>query len=109
MISSNDLKPGLTIQQDNNIFVVLESSQNKQARSGMIVKAKVKNLRTGAIVELSFAGGDKIENAHIDKKEMQYLYCLLYTSSHWIPFSPKFCKVRNLTSIVNTIKTHLWC
>lgn len=74
MISSNDLKPGLTIQQDNNIFVVLESSQNKQARSGMIVKAKVKNLRTRAIVELSFAGGDKIENAHIDKKEMQYLY-----------------------------------
>ena len=74
MISSNDLKPGMTIQQDGNIFVVLEQSQNKTARSAMVVKAKVRNLRTGANVELSWGGGDKIQPAHIDKKEMQYLY-----------------------------------
>jgi elongation factor P len=40
----------------------------------MIVKVKVKNLRTGVINEISFTGGDKVEQAHIDKKEMQYLY-----------------------------------
>jgi len=74
MISSNDLKPGMTIQQDNNIYVVLEQSQNKTARSAMVVKAKVRNLRTGANVELSWGGGDKIQPARIDKKEMQYLY-----------------------------------
>lgn len=74
MINSNDLKPGMTIQQDGNIFIVLEQSQNKTARSAMVVKAKVRNLRTGANVELSFGGGDKIMPAHIDKKEMQYLY-----------------------------------
>lgn len=74
MISSNDLKPGMTIQQDGNIFVVLEQSQNKTARSAMVVKAKVRNLRTGSNVELSWGGGDKIEPARIDKKEMQYLY-----------------------------------
>lgn len=74
MISSNDLKPGMTIQIDENIFVVLEQSQNKTARSAMVVKAKVRNLRTGANVEVSFGGGDKITPAHIDKKEMQYLY-----------------------------------
>lgn len=74
MISSNDLKPGMTIQQDGNIFVVLEQSQNKTARSAMVVKAKVRNLRTGANVELSWGGGDKIQPARIDKKEMQYLY-----------------------------------
>ena len=74
MISSNDLKPGMTIQQDGEIFVVLEQSQNKTARSAMVVKAKVRNLRTGSIVELSWGGGDQITPAHSDKKEMQYLY-----------------------------------
>lgn len=74
MISSNDLKPGMTIQQDGEIFVVLEQSQNKTARSAMVVKAKVRNLRTGSNVELSWGGGDKITPAHIEKKKMQYLY-----------------------------------
>lgn len=74
MISSNDLKPGMTIQQDGELFVVLEQSQNKTARSAMVVKAKVRNLRTGSNVELSWGGGDKIQPAQIDKKEMQYLY-----------------------------------
>lgn len=74
MISSNDLKPGMTIQQDGDIFVVVEQSQNKTARSAMVVKAKVRNLRSGANVELSWGGGDKIQPAHIDKREMQYLY-----------------------------------
>lgn len=74
MISSNDLRPGLTIQQGGDIFIVLDSSQNKTARSAMVVKAKVRNLRTGANVELSWGGGEKIQPAHIDKKEMQYLY-----------------------------------
>lgn len=74
MLQSNELKPGVTIQHDGNIYVVLDSSQNKTARSAMVVKAKVRNLRTGSNVELSFGGGDKIQPAHIDKKAMQYLY-----------------------------------
>ena len=74
MISSNDLKPGLTILVDGEIYTVLEASQNKTARSAMVVKAKVRNVRTGSNVELSWGGGDKITPAHIEKKEMQYLY-----------------------------------
>ena len=74
MISSNDLKPGLTIQQDGELYIVLDASQNKTARSAMVVKAKVRNLRSGANVELSWGGGEKIQPAQIDKKEMQYLY-----------------------------------
>ena len=74
MISSNDLKPGLTLQQDGELYIVLDASQNKTARSAMVVKAKVRNLRSGANVELSWGGGEKIQPAQIDKKEMQYLY-----------------------------------
>lgn len=74
MISSNDLKPGQTIQVGNDIYVVLDISQNKTARSAMVVKAKVRNLRTGSNIELSFGGGEKVAPAMIDKREMQYLY-----------------------------------
>ena len=74
MISSNDLKPGLTILVDGEIYTVLEASQNKTARSAMVVKAKVRNIRTGSNVELSWGGGEKVELAQIEKREMQYLY-----------------------------------
>ena len=74
MISSNDLKPGQTICVDGDIYTVLDISQNKTARSAMVVKAKVRNLLTGSNVELSWGGGEKVEPANIEKREMQYLY-----------------------------------
>lgn len=74
MIIVNDLKPGTTFESEGNIYTVLDIDHNKTAMRQMIVKVKVKNLRTGVINELSFTGGDKVEQAHIDKKEMQYLY-----------------------------------
>ena len=74
MILVNDLRPGITFGHEGNIFIVLDATHNKTAMRQMIIKAKVKNLRTGSIVELSFTGGDKVEPAHIDKNEMQYLY-----------------------------------
>lgn len=74
MIIVNDLKPGTTFENEGNIFVVLDIQHNKTAMRQMIVKVKVKNLRTGVINEVSFTGGDKVEQAHIDKRVMQYLY-----------------------------------
>lgn len=86
MISSNDLKPGMTIQVDGNIYVVLEQSQNKTARSAMVVKAKVRNLRTGSNIELSFGGGDKIAPAHIDKRKCSIFTILMM---HWYSWTMK--------------------
>lgn len=74
MIIVNDLKPGTSFEYEGNIYQVLNLQLNKTAMRQMIVKVKVKNLRTGVINELSFTGGDKVEQAHIDKKVMQYLY-----------------------------------
>ena len=74
MIIVNDLKPGTTFEYEKNLFVVLDVDCNKTAMRQMIVKVKVKNLRTGVINEISFTGGDKVEQAPIDKKKMQYLY-----------------------------------
>ncbi|MBR2727266.1 MAG: elongation factor P [Solobacterium sp.] len=74
MIIVNELKPGTTFEYDRNIYQVLNLDLNKTAMRQMVVKVKVRNLRSGVINEISFVGGDKVEQAHIDKKEMQYLY-----------------------------------
>lgn len=74
MIIVNDLKPGMSIEHEGNIYSVLNVDHNKTAMRQMIVKVKVKNVRSGVINEITFTGGDKVEQAHIDKKEMQYLY-----------------------------------
>ncbi|HZJ86986.1 MAG TPA: elongation factor P [Erysipelothrix sp.] len=74
MISSNDLRNGMSILHEDNLYQVLDQSQNKTALRQMIVKVKVKNMNTGSITELSFTGGEKVKLAHIDKKVMQYLY-----------------------------------
>lgn len=74
MINVNSFKPGITFQENNEIFVVLEASHSKQGRGQANVKAKVKNLRTGATVVKSYTGGDKAEQAHISKSDMDFLY-----------------------------------
>lgn len=74
MIIVNDLKPGTAFENEGNVYTVLNVDHNKTAMRQMIIKVKVKNLRSGVINEISFTGGDKVEPAHIDKKEMQYLY-----------------------------------
>ena len=74
MINSGDLKPGQTISVNGDIYVVLDISKNKTARSAMVVKTKVRNLRTGTNLELRFNDSDRVEPANIEKREMQYLY-----------------------------------
>ena len=74
MVIVNDLKPGQAFEYENGIYTVLNVDHNKTAMRQMIIKVKVKNMRTGVINDISFTGGDKVEPAHIEKKEMQYLY-----------------------------------
>lgn len=74
MVIVNDLKPGMAFENDGNIYQVLNVDHNKTAMRQMIIKVKVKNLRTGVINEIAFTGGDKVEQAHVERKTMQYLY-----------------------------------
>ncbi|NLC54779.1 MAG: elongation factor P [Erysipelothrix sp.] len=74
MILVNDLRAGMTFVLDGEVYSVLDKTNNKTARSKMSIKTKVKNMRTGSITELSWTSGDKAKRAHMDKKEMQYLY-----------------------------------
>ncbi len=74
MINVNDFKTGVTISYEGNIYQVLDFQHVKPGKGAAIVKAKLKNLRTGAIAEQTFNAGIKIPTAHINKQQMQYLY-----------------------------------
>ena len=74
MISTNDLKNGITIEVEGAIYVVMDTQHVKPGKGAAIVKAKLKNLRTGAIFEKTFNAGVKVATARIEKQLMQYLY-----------------------------------
>ncbi|WP_117275647.1 elongation factor P [Mycoplasmopsis edwardii] len=74
MINVNEFKPGITFQDEGEIYVVLEAQHSKQGRGQANVKAKVKNLRSGSTTIKSYTGGDKVKPAHIDKRKMDFLY-----------------------------------
>ncbi len=76
MVNSNDFKVGMTIQLEGGIYMILDSQHVKPGKGAAIVKAKMKNLRTGSIVEKTFNAGIKVETAHISKKPMQFLYSM---------------------------------
>ncbi|AJM71787.1 elongation factor P [Mycoplasma yeatsii] len=73
-MSVNDLRPGTTFLYDGNIYLVLEQSFSKTGRQQGKVSVKAKNLRTGSRVDITFTGGEKVDKAMIERKDMQYLY-----------------------------------
>ena len=74
MFNVNDIKNGMTILFEDNIYTVLEFSHVKPGKGAAFVQAKLKNLRSGSIVEKRFNSGVKLEKAMIEKKNMQFLY-----------------------------------
>ncbi len=74
MVNVNDIKNGMTIIYEDQLFIVLDFSHVKPGKGAAFVKAKLKNLRTGSIVEKTFNSSIKVEKAMIEKQEMQYLY-----------------------------------
>ena len=74
MINVNDFKNGMTILFEDNIFVVMEFQHVKPGKGAAFVKTKLKNLRTGSIIEKTFNSSVKVDKAMIDKKNMQFLY-----------------------------------
>lgn len=73
-ITTNDLKNGMALDLDEGLFEVVEFQHVKPGKGGAFVRTTLKNVRTGAVVDRTFRGGEKVERAIIDKREMQYLY-----------------------------------
>lgn len=74
MISVNDFKTGLTIEVDGEIWRVVDFQHVKPGKGAAFVRSKLKNLRTGGVLEKTFRAGEKVAKAQIDNRKMQYLY-----------------------------------
>ena len=74
MVSTNEFKTGLTVTIDNDPWQVVEFQHVKPGKGAAFVRAKMRNLATGAVVERTFNAGERLPNATIDRRDMQYLY-----------------------------------
>lgn len=74
MVSTNEFKTGLTIEVEGDAHQVVEFQHVKPGKGAAFVRCKLKNLRTGSVVEKTFSAGDKVPRAKIERKEFQYLY-----------------------------------
>ena len=73
-VSTNDLKNGMTLELDGVLFQVVEFQHVKPGKGGAFVRTKLRNVRTGAVVERTFNAGVKVGLAIVERKDMQYLY-----------------------------------
>jgi elongation factor P len=74
MISTNDFKTGVSVEIDGDAYIVVEFQHVKPGKGSAFVRAKLRNTRTGAVIERTFNAGEKLPKAHLDRREMQYLY-----------------------------------
>jgi elongation factor P len=73
-VSTNDLKNGMTLNLTEGLFSVVEFQHVKPGKGGAFVRTKLKNLRSGAVIDRTYRADEKLDQAIIDKREMQYLY-----------------------------------
>ena len=73
-VSTNDLKNGMTLDLDGTLFQVVEFQHVKPGKGGAFVRTKLRNVKTGAVVDKTFNAGVKVGLAIVERKEMQYLY-----------------------------------
>ena len=73
-VSTNDLKNGMTLDLDSVLFQIVEFQHVKPGKGGAFVRTKLRNVKTGAVIERTFNAGVKIGLAIVERKSMQYLY-----------------------------------
>ena len=74
MISTNDMRPGQTLDLDGDLFTIVNYQHVKPGKGQAFVKTKLKNVKSGAVVDRTFRADEKVNLAVLDKREMQYLY-----------------------------------
>ena len=74
MISAGDFRNGVTIELEDNVYQIIEFQHVKPGKGAAFVRTKLKNIKSGGVVEKTFRPTEKCPQAHIDRKDMQYLY-----------------------------------
>ena len=73
-ISTNDLKNGMTLQLDNGLFTIVDFQHVKPGKGGAFVRTKLRNLRSGNVFDRTFNAGIRVEQAIVERTDMQFLY-----------------------------------
>ncbi len=74
MTTAGDFRNGVTIEMEGNVYQIIEFQHVKPGKGAAFVRTKLKNIKSGGVIEKSFRPTEKFENAHIDRVDMQYLY-----------------------------------
>ena len=74
MATSNDLKNGMVLSIDGQLWTVIDFQHVKPGKGGAFVRSKLKNVLSGKVVDRTFNAGAKVETASVDRRDMQYLY-----------------------------------
>ena len=74
MITAGDFKKGVTVEMDGGVWIIVDFQHVKPGKGAAFVRTRIKNIMTGAVIERTFNPTDKMPRAHIETKEMQYLY-----------------------------------
>lgn len=74
MLSLSHIKAGKNIILDDQPYLVLTNEHSKMGRAGAVMRTKLKNLLTGSVIDKTFQGADKVEEAELEKGKAQYLY-----------------------------------
>jgi len=74
MVGAGDFRNGVTFEEDGNVFQIVEFQHVKPGKGAAFVRTKIKNIKTGAVVEKTYRPTDKFPKAHIERKDMQYSY-----------------------------------
>jgi len=73
-ISTNDFKTGIALELEKGLWTIVDFQHVKPGKGGAFVRSKLKNVRTGQVVDRTFNAGIRVEQAVIDKRDMQFLY-----------------------------------
>lgn len=74
MISTNQFKNGMTIAVDDTLYTIVEFQHVKPGKGGAFVRTKLKNLKTGGVLDKTFRAGEKFDQAMVERRPMQFLY-----------------------------------
>ena len=74
MISAGDFRNGITVEMEGNVYQIIEFQHVKPGKGAAFVRTKLKNIKSGGVIEKSFRPTEKFPQARIDRKDMQYLY-----------------------------------
>ncbi|NSW56637.1 MAG: elongation factor P [Armatimonadetes bacterium] len=74
MVSTQDFKPGLTIELDGHVYQIISSEHHKPGKGQAVVRTRLRDIKTGNVFAKTFRSGEKVERAHVERKDYQYLY-----------------------------------